>query len=341
MAEHNKLKSARNDNLDLLRVLACIAVVGLHTLQKDLSLLCSTVYYLCGFAVPLFFMSSGYVLFQRKEADWHYSGKKILSILKLVLLWNGLLLVFRAMVYTIQGKLSVGLLADSVREVFLGLLQKGVFWHFWYFGALMILYFLYPMLLKGSRKGNGLLICWLIFVGICVLIQTGSYLCHEPLQRHLRQTFRIWTWIQYFLFGGVIGRNEKNIHRWISRPGIAVLLLSILVAVQQNVFARAVLNNLYAEYFYDDLIMILWCGAIFVWGMSVQMPVRLRAGVQLLQGETLGVYLVHPLIRDLVRDHYTISSTAISFGFFAALVLFSFVLVFLMKRWRLGCLVKL
>lgn len=44
----------RNTNLDLLRIMGCMAVVGLHTLQKDLSIINSTLYYICGFAVPAF-----------------------------------------------------------------------------------------------------------------------------------------------------------------------------------------------------------------------------------------------------------------------------------------------
>ena len=56
----------RNTNLDLMRILACIAVVGLHTLQKDLSVFNSSLYYMCGFAVPVFFMASGYILLNRE-----------------------------------------------------------------------------------------------------------------------------------------------------------------------------------------------------------------------------------------------------------------------------------
>ncbi len=51
----------RNSNLDLLRFLACVAVVGLHISIKDLSAVNAVLYYLCGFAVPLFFMASGYM----------------------------------------------------------------------------------------------------------------------------------------------------------------------------------------------------------------------------------------------------------------------------------------
>lgn len=51
--------SQRNCNIDLIRVLACAAVVGLHTIPKDLSVSTASLYYLCGFAVPFFFMTSG------------------------------------------------------------------------------------------------------------------------------------------------------------------------------------------------------------------------------------------------------------------------------------------
>lgn len=35
----------RQYNLDLIKILACVAVAGLHTLQKDLSILNSSLYY--------------------------------------------------------------------------------------------------------------------------------------------------------------------------------------------------------------------------------------------------------------------------------------------------------
>ena len=45
----------RDCSIDLIRVIACVAVVGLHTFPKDLSLVTASLYYLCGFAVPFFF----------------------------------------------------------------------------------------------------------------------------------------------------------------------------------------------------------------------------------------------------------------------------------------------
>ena len=47
-------RQTRDYNIDLIRILACIAVVGLHTLPKDLSTTSAALYYFCGFAVPVF-----------------------------------------------------------------------------------------------------------------------------------------------------------------------------------------------------------------------------------------------------------------------------------------------
>ena len=52
----------RNTNIDLVRIVACIAVVGLHTFPREQSVGTLLAYYLCGFAIPFFFMSSGFFL---------------------------------------------------------------------------------------------------------------------------------------------------------------------------------------------------------------------------------------------------------------------------------------
>lgn len=44
----------RNYNIDLLKLISCIAVVGLHVIPKDYNTLSNAMYYLCGFAVPIF-----------------------------------------------------------------------------------------------------------------------------------------------------------------------------------------------------------------------------------------------------------------------------------------------
>ena len=77
-----------NINMNMLKITACIAVVGLHTLQKDISLFNSVLYYLCGFAVPSFFMVGGYFLMNKTSVSMRYSLQKVLCILRIVILWE-------------------------------------------------------------------------------------------------------------------------------------------------------------------------------------------------------------------------------------------------------------
>ena len=74
----------RDCNIDLIRLIACVAVVGLHTFPKDLSLVTASLYYLSGFAVPFFFMSSGFFLLNRGELNYKYVWHKCAGIIKIV-----------------------------------------------------------------------------------------------------------------------------------------------------------------------------------------------------------------------------------------------------------------
>lgn len=56
----------RNCNLDLIKCLACLGVVGLHSI----GMVNYTIYYLCGISVPLFFMVNGYLMFSRSSLPY-------------------------------------------------------------------------------------------------------------------------------------------------------------------------------------------------------------------------------------------------------------------------------
>ena len=70
--------SERNANLDLIKCIACIAVVGLHAVGMNNY----TIYYFCDFGVPLFFMVNGYLLLSHDEAGYSYAFRKIFLIIK-------------------------------------------------------------------------------------------------------------------------------------------------------------------------------------------------------------------------------------------------------------------
>lgn len=142
----------RNSNIDSTRIFACIAVVGLHTFPREHSVGTLLAYYLCGFAIPFFFMSSGYFLLNRGKISWNYPLKKAFSIIRLVVLWNLVFDILKSVfkVYS-TGKLNIEWL-DIPQDIIKSFLQKGEMGHFWYLGALIIIYMLLPWISQKSLE---------------------------------------------------------------------------------------------------------------------------------------------------------------------------------------------
>ncbi len=66
------MRKYRNINLDLLKVLACVGVVLLHTTMDGFKEtgswnLLTYLYYLGTYSIPLFFMVNGYLLLGKRD----------------------------------------------------------------------------------------------------------------------------------------------------------------------------------------------------------------------------------------------------------------------------------
>lgn len=129
-------KQERNYNLDLIKIMACIAVVGLHTLNRDLSSLNLILYYLCGFAVPAFFMASGYILLNRGEIFYAYVWKRIFKIVRVVICWTLIVFFDELLLNLLRSDVSKNPAFDIVLIATKSFLKKGRLWHFWYLGHL-------------------------------------------------------------------------------------------------------------------------------------------------------------------------------------------------------------
>lgn len=230
----------------------------------------------------------------------------------------------------------------EVQEVFIGILktfvkgflQSGKFWHFWYFGALALIYLMAPILQRLSRKiGKEKL--WAAAMVCCALIQIASYLYGAPLQKNIRQMFRLWTWIQYFLLGGILADNKKKI------SPIPVLVMSAVIVALENFAGRHILHNLFLEFFYDDVCMVLWCAVIFMWVMGLKLSKRCQGAIQRLAPLTLGVYIVHPLLIRYIGNKLEINTVITALVYFVGVTVVSFSIVFLIKKIRLSRLVEM
>lgn len=329
----SQVVSPRSHNLDLLKILACVAVVGLHTLNAYDSVTNTLLYYLCGFSVPLFFMASGYILLHRPSTGWRYVGKKLLAILKIVVLWNSLFFVKDCVVAFLH-KEPISLLALPTAIVGC-LVQRDYLWHFWYFGALLLLYLFLPLL---SRLHKQLSWIWLGLVCIGAVLQLLSYLLGYPVQAYIPQSLRMWSWLQYFILGGLLNpQNDAPLFRPLRQlnPWVYLGLLvgwTVTVLTYQLFTGDHILHNTYAEYFYDSLFTVVWVIFLFTGGMRLSLSARAQHYIGRLIPLTVGIYIVHPVIRLVLHTYLSITSVGLSLVYFGGVLLVSALFVWSLIR---------
>lgn len=247
----------------------------------------------------------------------------------MVLLWLLLISIAYLFVYAMRNQLNLQLLLVFPKTLIGGLVQRGNLWQFWYLGALIIIYIVYPVLMRYRER---LSLIWIISVIIGALIQTASYFIGTPLQSHIIQTFRVWTWIQYFVLGGLIGcfNNKEKVS--IRKRAAICVLLTILIVAYQNVMGKFFLHNSYAEFFYDSILTIMWLISIFNFILIIELNYKVKRIIQYIVPLTLGIYIIHPLVMMVIHHFLIIDTFSISLVFFFVVLITSAVCVYFMKK---------
>lgn len=330
----------RNTNIDLVRIVACIAVVGLHTFPREQSVGTLLAYYLCGFAIPFFFMSSGFFLLNRGRIYRNYPLRKAFNIIRLVILWNLIFDILRSMiqVYSI-GRLSVEWL-NVPQDIIKSFLQKGEMGHFWYLGALIIVYILLPWMSQKSLESKRFL---LFLIGtVCFIIQTISLFIAYPLQADVIQTFRVWTWLFYFLLGSfieVITSRLKNKIHFDAHLILTVVVTGIVLAFHFYVGTRVILLEgkiLKAEYFYDSILDVIWVVLFFSLLLRINLSKRVKEFIQKFAGLTLGIYIIHFPLRLIVARFLKVNSLTEAVCFWLIVLIISAGITWIIGKTKIG-----
>lgn len=277
----------RNVNLDLIRLACCIGVVGLHTMYRDEPIL-NLGYYLCGFSIPCFFMTSGYVLLNRGRISWSYLNK-ISTFVKTIVFLE--LIYWMPLFLSGSRNLSVFII-DFLKDVIKSPLQRGKLGHLWFFTGLSILYCLLPLLTKVKRET--LLLYFTICAVFSFLLMGISCWRGYSVQSKVLQPFRIWTSLKYFILGGLMADAEKYVKKIsISMHTVCLIAVSIGAVFYQKFIGIRYLNNMYLEVTYDSIVMMIWAIVIFTWGLRIKINENMEKYIVLLGSYTTGIYLVH------------------------------------------------
>lgn len=317
---------SRNIGLDLLKILACFGIVGLHTLGKDSSELNRILYYGGGYSIPVFLMVHGYFLLNRQGMSYRYLMGKAVRMMMIAFAWNCIFAVMQL----VAGKNAINPCVETLTELFI---QKGVFYQFWFFGSLIILYLLTPWLWNQIKKNNISLLIALFVVSIIVdgVSMVWSLKKGEPIQSYIHQPLRLWTWLMYYYLGGILMKTIKNLPRKIN----VIHLVGVIVInlVYEYFVGYRIFNVQFAEYFYDNIFMVLEAICLFLIFSNIKVEnIKMRVFTMKCSSLTMGVYVLHMVFYRILRTIYGFENGWMNIAIWVSVFLGSMVVTAVIKK---------
>lgn len=241
----------------------------------------SEIYYvLPGIAIPLFFMTSGYLMADKK-ADRAYILKKIWGIIRFSLIISVIVYGVRCMFHDN--------VAFPFPFCFLQVYDLGVFW---YFGAMILMYAFLPLL---QRIINSQRYFVPVLVSLVVLCNLVFVACHWGFEvPNPRQPIRLYYWFLYFLMGAYIRRNPTCI-------SIIRLWWIVPAALLFVVFFHMGFVKTGIEHYFGSLPCMVY--AFVTFGALVRLPIYDSKVLGRLSATFLPVYAFHWLFLQECFHH--------------------------------------
>ena len=269
----------RNLSIDLVKGIAMFMVLALHMhVYRPFGMIPSYVYGICGIAIPLFFMVSGYLMYG-KLVDYQYIKRKLGGVIKFVYITITIFLLIEYL----NGR------DFHYRTYGSWIVQKGYFWHYWYFASMLFIYIMSPLLSK-LMKSKYFEFSILLLVVLCSLAFFLDY-AYNWEQKYVKQTFRIWYWIFYFLIGGCIHKYQGKI------PELSWYIALCALCIHIVIITLELFGSMTIEYYFGSASCILASICIFIACLSTRIEGKISIMfVSELSKLFLPVYALHTFL---------------------------------------------
>ena len=315
--------SGRNLSIDLVKIVAMLGVISLHSNLGRTDILSAFVLSrIAGISIPLFFMTSGYLLLKR-DIDWSYSIIKIYRILKFVFIISVFYLLgtFWFVDYSIK----------DIIYIYIGaFVQKGPFWQFWYFGSMIIIYCFLPKLSLFLKQSNNIYALIFFLLGFLFIIFMLN-LKFELEKKYVLQTFRIWNWFFYFVLGGVADRfvNKEKIPFFLYLSVLYCMLFVIHIYLLNSEMDGV-------EFYFGSPLCVLYASFLFILILNLQ--IKQSIVISTLSNLFLPCYTLHFFIIEFLSR--TIDTSFMGFWSpvfdYLMSVFASLVICFFIMRFKIG-----
>lgn len=282
--------------IDNLRGIACLMVVMIHTttwyvthahsispVSWDMANILNSA---SRVSVPLFFMISGFLFFGERSAQ----PRHFVRIAWCLLFYSAVALLY----ITLFTSINPG---QSLRFV----LQKPVFYHLWFFFAIIVIYLVSPLIQVKTVSGK-MLLALMVVIGIVANPNTVSQKIDgfEWLPLNLYINGDTFYYVLYGMLGRAIGTMDTQ------KRGMS-LLCGALFVLGVAVIARGTLYELQWRGNFADT-WYLYCGpAVFVCAVSLLTLVKNTLNARplpwlgVISRHSLGIYGFHALVLHALR----------------------------------------
>ena len=143
---------------------------------------------------------------------------------------------------------------------------------------------------------------FILFIVGFVMQVISSFFLHYSLQSLIDQCFRLWTWFQYFLFGGILYWEQS---KWLNKINFSYefMLFITLIAIIYPLLISFQYDMLLAESYYDSIVIFFWVISIFIFVMNYKLSDKTIKFVNKFSPFVLGIYIIHPFFIDFFKDY--------------------------------------
>lgn len=329
----------RDLSMDILRILAAISVVLLHTAATYMyggnpespSWQTANIFNsLTRFSVPVFIMLSGAFFLQKEIPIRDLYLKYIKRLFLLLFIWN-----FCYNITTPPYELNI----RHILACLFSPSKQGH--HLWFMYMLIGLYMLSPFFKKitDSHLSGYFLILW---IAGSVIFNGLDQLTSAPLENLSQLTDLFFSYIPigyagYFVLGYYLYKQQElspKSRRILYTCGIAGIVLS---AIGTSLLSKRAGGNVFYFYDYLNILTVLTASAIFVFVRYGNARFSEKTGrfIKIISDLTLGVYLVHILVLRIAY-HFAQTlelPTALAIpAIWVVTSICSFIIVFLFKK---------
>ncbi|MEQ8235481.1 MAG: acyltransferase [Syntrophomonadaceae bacterium] len=285
--------------LDLIRGGTALAVIAIHVTAGYMDLRLGYLWnHLVRFAVPLFVIMSGLVLYwqdigNKPRTTWDFYAKRLQKLLIPYVIWT--------LIYTILSQHMLRLPLSQLSPTTLGhnLLWGTAYYHLYFLIIILQMYLLYPLLTHGMRNKVPWLLpgSLLLSGGIHVVLYLNliGYIA-LPSQYSMLYLRAFPAWLFYFVFGMYAAAWLRRIGSF--SPGttsMSFLALGWLLALGLMLLdSRS--TGIYVSIVRPSAIIYTLASFYFFLALAHKMVVWKPTWTRWLSAQSFLVYLMHPLV---------------------------------------------